>query len=195
MVKIGGISVYFDIFEVYATGNTAQLDFCGGYELSQIFSTSVCYWFDLRTTLESTLRKWWKFEHFRFILIILKVHARGNTAQLGFCERYELSHVPANTLILSVRPGNHFEIIYLEKMVRVRAISVHFDHFWKHCSVGLLWGLQIGVLPTPIYYWFDLRTILESYALRENDKRLRKNSKYHFTGIFYEVFFCAFSLT
>jgi len=26
------------IFEVYATGNTAQLGFCGGYELSRVFS-------------------------------------------------------------------------------------------------------------------------------------------------------------
>jgi len=51
----------------------------------------------------------------------------------------------------SVRPGNHFEVIYLENdMVRVRVILVHLDHFrsscyGQHCSVGLLWGLYIGI--------------------------------------------------
>ena len=62
------------IYEVFATGNTAQLDFCGGYELRQIFPTPLCHWFYLRTTLESyTLRKLRKFEQFRFLLIIFEV--------------------------------------------------------------------------------------------------------------------------
>jgi len=42
--------------------------------------------------------EWWKFEQFRLILIIFKVHLMGNTAQLDFCGRYELSHVPLTPL-------------------------------------------------------------------------------------------------
>jgi len=54
------------IFKVHATEDTAQLDFCGRYELSHVLPTPLCYWFDLRITLESyTLKKRWKFEQFR----------------------------------------------------------------------------------------------------------------------------------
>ena len=81
-------------------------------------------------------------------MIIFQVHATGNTAQLDFCGRYELSHLPPNTLILSVRPGNHFEVMYLEKMVNIRTISVNFDQLsspcnGQHCSVGLLGEIRI----------------------------------------------------
>ena len=39
------------IFEVYVTGNTARLGFCGGYRLRWVFPTPIYYWFDLWTTL------------------------------------------------------------------------------------------------------------------------------------------------
>ena len=45
-----------------------------------------------------------------------------------------------------------------------------------------------------ICYWFDLRTTLESYALRENDKSSRKNSKYHFTDFYFFLIFWGFFL-
>ena len=88
-----------NIFEVYATGNTTHLSFREGYELNYVFLTLLCYRFALRTILESyTLRKWRNFEQFRFILIIFEVHVTGNTAQLDFCERYELPNVPPTPL-------------------------------------------------------------------------------------------------
>jgi len=33
--------------------------------------------------------------------------------------------------MLFVWPKNHFGVVHPKKMVRIRAISVHFDHFWE----------------------------------------------------------------
>jgi len=74
-----------------------------------------------------------------------------------------------NTFSSLVRLGRHFGVVYLMPMVKIREISVYFDHFWslcngKHCSVGLLWGIWIEPsLPNAIGW----RTTLESYTLRK----------------------------
>jgi len=45
-------------------------------------------------------------------------------------------------------PRHSHEVSFPKKMVKIREISVYFDHFWslpdgQHCSVGLLWGIWI----------------------------------------------------
>jgi len=87
------------IFEVYAMGNTAQLDFCGDMNWAKSSQHHYAIGLTWEPLLESyTLRKWWKLEQFRFILMIFEVYATGNTAQLDFCGRYELSHVSPTPL-------------------------------------------------------------------------------------------------
>ena len=88
--KLEKFQFILTIFEVYATGNTAQLGPCGGYELSQVFPAPLRYWYGLRTTLEKyTLKKLWKFEQFRFIF----AHCDGQHCSVGLLWGYELSQV------------------------------------------------------------------------------------------------------
>ena len=81
-----------------------------------------------------------------------------------------------NTLMLSVRPGSHFEVINLEKMYefeRFRSILIIFEVHATDNTAQLRFcgGYRLRwVPPTPIWYWFDLRTTSELYALRKNDK-------------------------
>jgi len=61
------------------------------------------------------------------------------------------SYLPDN-LMLSVRPENHFEVIYLQKTIKIWTISVSCDHFWspcngQHCSVEILWEIWIESCP------------------------------------------------
>jgi len=67
-------------------------------------------------------------------------------AQLDFCGRYELIHVPPPSSCYRFDKRTTLSLTPWEKKIKVRAISVHFDHFWsscygKHCSVELLWEL------------------------------------------------------
>jgi len=50
-------------------------------------------------------------------------------------------------------------------------------------SVGVIDNVES--LPTLIWYWFDLRITLKSYAQRVNDESSRKNPKYHFTDLYF----------
>ena len=99
------ISVYFDHFWSLCDGQHCSIGLLWGIWMSRVFPTLLCYRFDMRTTLEAyTSRKWWKFEQFRFILIIFKVYATGNTAQLGFCGGYRLESSASNTLSIFALP-------------------------------------------------------------------------------------------
>ena len=58
-----------------------------------------------------------------------------------------------NTPMLLVPPENYFGAVNLEEMVKIWAISAHFDDFWssccgKHCSVGLWWGYRLESSPS-----------------------------------------------
>jgi len=64
-----------------------------------------------------------------------------------------------NTSILSVWPENHFGVEYLEKMVKIWTISVHFDNLespcnWQHCSVRLLGEIWIESSPPYTHSWW-----------------------------------------
>jgi len=85
------------------------------------------------------------------------------------------------------------------KLEKFRFILVIFEvhQTGNTAQLGFCGGYEFSqVFPTPLCYWFALRTTLESYALRENDKRSRKYTKYYFTDLyFFWLFFCAFSQT
>jgi len=162
----------------------------------QIFPTLLCYQFELRTNLESyTFRKWWKIEQFRFILIIVEVHATGNTAQLDFRGEIWIESCPPNTLMLSVRPGNHFEMIYTLRrwleFERFRSILIIFEvHATDNTAqLGFCGSYRLRwVPPTPIY-WFDLTPTaaqLSSIARRIDFKSDQNNRHFfnfhHFLG-------------
>jgi len=131
MMKIWTISVYFYIFEVYTTGNTTYLGFCGGYGLSQVFLALLCYRLPENhfgdVNFEKMVKIWTISVHFDH----LQSPCNGQHCSVGLLWEIWIESCPPNTLMLSVWPRNHFEVIYPEKMVRVRVILVHFDHFWS----------------------------------------------------------------
>jgi len=76
-----------------------------------------------------------------------------NTAHLGFCEGYRLRWVPQHPYAIDLTWEPHWSRLPWDKMIKVRAISVHFEQFWslcygKHCSVGLLWGYTLESSPS-----------------------------------------------
>jgi len=112
-------------FEVYATGNTAQLGFCGGCKLSPVLPTLLCYWFDLRTTLESyTLRKMVKI---RAILVYFDYFwspYNGQHYAVELLWKIWIESSPPNTSTLLVWPESHFGVVYSGKIVNIERISV-----------------------------------------------------------------------
>jgi len=135
-----------------------------------ISRTLSAHWFDLVGTLGSySPRKWWKLKKFRFFKSFLK-YATCDTAQLGFCGRYELSQLFPTPPKLLVWPENHFGVVYSEKIMKIWIISVHFDHFFEvyatdnTAQLGFCGVYELShVFPTPLCYWFDLRTTLQSF--------------------------------
>jgi len=149
------------MFEVYAMGNTAQLDFCGGYELSQFFPTL-------------QMLSVWPENHFGVVYPKKKVKIReisvyfdyfwsicdGLHCSVGLLWEIWIEPSLRKTPMLSVWPENHFGIVYLQKMVKIWTISVHFDRFWsscdgKHRSVGLLWGLIESFQHHMLLVWLE----------------------------------------
>jgi len=51
-MDIPAMLAYFDHSEGYATDYTAK---CGGYRLDRVLPTSLTYWFDLKTTSDSSV--------------------------------------------------------------------------------------------------------------------------------------------
>jgi len=141
-VKIREISVYFDHFCSLCDGQHCSVGLLWGIWIEPSLPNTPMLSVWPENHFEEMVKIWTISFHFDH----LQTPCNGQHGSVGLLREIWIESSLPNTHMLSVRPGNHFEVIYLEKMVRVQAISVHFDHFGcscygQHCSIELLWGL------------------------------------------------------